>query len=269
MLIADSWLRDLPQQFQAKNKIEIIIRAFSRQLQEVYEVFETMEELTGIEKARGINLDRNGDNVCLTRADAHEILRKANNVEITDDVYRNVLKYGILRNTSDCTYEDVMTALYTIWPDARIEYSEDPKRPATIILKLEDVNLDDDDIASNRVMGIKADGVLLAYHINYMYQFRICDEEKFELSKINVTATFPFFPVRLLDGSFLLDGSVLLDSEAPPFYIKTSARMQIPINADETFSGSVVIKKDLWYLDGKEKLDGSRLLDAAIKEEEL
>lgn len=39
MQIADLWLRDIPQQFQHKPKIELLIRAFSRQLQEVEQAF--------------------------------------------------------------------------------------------------------------------------------------------------------------------------------------------------------------------------------------
>ena len=46
--------------------------------------------------------------------------------------------------------------------------------------------------------------------------------------------------------------------------------MKTEIQGEETFSDvRADISKDLWRLDGGQRLDGSRILDAQLREEEL
>ena len=60
MKIVDNWLNDLPQQFLEKKNIEALIRAFSKQLQELQQVFDDLENLTDLDTATGQNLDMVG-----------------------------------------------------------------------------------------------------------------------------------------------------------------------------------------------------------------
>lgn len=78
----------------------------------------------------------------------------------------------------------------------------------------------------------------------------------------------PFWNVRMLNGTWLLDGCYELDVLRKP----DTFGMVIDVgNADveETISGYVVIKKDLWLLDGSYWLSGTKVLDAVRREEEL
>ena len=66
MQIADIWLRDLPQQFQSKHNIEVLIKAFSKQMQELDKVFQDLNTMTDIDDAVGQNLDYVGTIIPLT-----------------------------------------------------------------------------------------------------------------------------------------------------------------------------------------------------------
>lgn len=67
MKIVDSWLNDLPQQFLEKKNIEALIRAFSKQLQEIEDVFDNLKNLTDLDTAAGQNLDMVGTIIPLSR----------------------------------------------------------------------------------------------------------------------------------------------------------------------------------------------------------
>ena len=52
--------------------------------------------------------------------------------------------------------------------------------------------------------------------------------------------------------------------------LEPQADMKTEIQGEETFSDVRADKsKDLWRLDGGQRLDGSRILDAQLREEEL
>lgn len=70
MKIVDNWLNDLPQQFLEKKNIEALIRAFSKQLQELQQVFDDLENLTDLDTATGQNLDMVGTIIPLSRKEA-------------------------------------------------------------------------------------------------------------------------------------------------------------------------------------------------------
>ena len=141
MQIVDAWLRDLPQQFQGKERIEILISAFAKQLQEVEQVFADLNDLTDVDTATGKNLDYVGTIIPLSRKEAGILAGEINpDVIITDERYRRFLKYQRLINTNECTYSDIMDGLDLLWGVSPVYYMEDPQRPATIILSINAVS---------------------------------------------------------------------------------------------------------------------------------
>ncbi len=77
-----------------------------------------------------------------------------------------------------------------------------------------------------------------------------------------------FWKSRTLDGTWILDGSQVLEelrqrNEFGSIYNVGAAKIT------ETMSSGVVIKRDLWMLDGKYNLNGTKILDAIRREEEL
>ena len=55
--ILKDWLRDMPIQFIGKKNIEVLIKAFARQMQELDVVFEELNTKTDLDTATGQNLD--------------------------------------------------------------------------------------------------------------------------------------------------------------------------------------------------------------------
>ena len=99
---AERWLGDMPRQFLGKRNIEVLVRTFARQLDEIWRVFEDLTEKTGIDTAVGQNLDLVGTIIPLTRKEAGEmagigVLEPV----ISDERYRLFLRYQLLRNTSE------------------------------------------------------------------------------------------------------------------------------------------------------------------------
>lgn len=78
----------------------------------------------------------------------------------------------------------------------------------------------------------------------------------------------PYWNVRRLNGTWLLDGnydlSVLRKPDTYGLVVKLGNT-----GIEEITSGDVVIKRDLWLLNGSYQLDGTRILDAIRREEEL
>ena len=205
-MVADKWLRELPQQFQDKRKIEVLIRAFGRQIDEVLEVFDQLKTETTFDRAVGQNLDYIGDIMATTRKDAQKILMAANNTEITDEVYRKVLTYKALQNSCDCTYYDIMESINLLWDTDNIKYVEDPERPASIYIELPEANLDGMDPAIGRVLAIRPGGVSMVYSVAYADVVNIGASEK-------VTASLIRALYWKLDGKVLLNGSKTLGAE--------------------------------------------------------
>lgn len=137
MGILDKWIEDLPQQFQGKEYIETLISAFSRQIEELYRVFEQLDTETDLETAVGTNLDMVGDIVTLTRKEAGVLAGiDVEDPVISDERYRQFLKYQMLVNTNECTYYDLMDGLALLWDVSPIYYRENPALPAVIILTM-------------------------------------------------------------------------------------------------------------------------------------
>lgn len=244
MQIVDEWLKELPQQFQNKNKIEVLIKAFSRQLEEIYNTFERLKTETDLETATAANLDVVGDILTMSRKQATEILRQAKEAEVTDETYRQVLKYTKLKNTSECTYEDIIESIELLWDTSNIKYSEEVNRPATICLNLPNVDIEGIDPAINRVLAIRPAGVAIIYVIGYLIIFLLAECVNLPLIEIAIN---------------------IKNIEQVKFNA-VSIHSQIIFN--ETIKG-FLMKDTMWYLDGTYLLDGTKKLNADVIKEEL
>ena len=170
MQIADIWLRDLPQQFQSKHNIEVLIKAFSKQMQELDKVFQDLNTMTDIDDAVGQNLDYVGTIIPLTRKEAGELAGiGVTDPVISDDRYRQFLHYQNLVNTNECTYYDLMEGLALLWDVSPIYYIEDPDMPATIILTMPFLKPGGEVVRLGEVPMVKPAGVRIEFEYLIRY----------------------------------------------------------------------------------------------------
>ena len=210
--LARVWIRDMPQQFQGKPKIEILVRAFAHQLEAVEAVLREINELTDIDTAQGKNLDYVGYIVCMSRKEAGELVKQRYEEPVISDArYREYLRYKVLRNTSDCTYWDIMQALDILWDVTRATYYERADRPATIFIGLPTVDIEDPDPAEGKPQILKPGGVGFIYTVKYGTIVDHRGLERVVFSSLDIQSYFRFFELRTLNGEWLLDGSVLLN----------------------------------------------------------
>lgn len=205
---AEKWLRDMPQQFLGKKNIEVLVRAFARQLDEVRQVFEDLTEKTDIDTAVGQNLDQVGTIIPLTRKEAGE-MAGIGTLEpvISDERYRLFLRYQLLRNTSECTYQDLIDGIELLWGYNRIHYREEPEHPAMIIFQTERMDLDEEDRMEFhpelciRPAGV---GVMLRKHFGGSYEVPVRYSERIHFR----TSFYPRYnlPQLKLDGKWKLNG---------------------------------------------------------------
>lgn len=243
-----NWMNDIPQQFLNKKNIEVLIKAFARQMDELYQVHEDLRLSTTLEKATGQSLLYIGDILSTSLKEAQEILMLADNTEITDERYRKVLQYKTLQNNCECTYDDIMESISLLWNTDNIRYKEDPEHPATIYIVLPEVDVDGIDPAVGRVLAIKPAGISVIYAVAYHTKVNIAEKEKITLPKVIVTAPL----------------SVNETGTVPEMKIQTE------INNKEIVAASMItLSKNIWYLDGSKLLDGSMTLDAEKTEEVL
>lgn len=173
MQILDNWLDDIPQQFQGKHNIEVLIGAIARQLEEIQEVVDQLNNETDLETAVGQQLDYVGTIIPLSRKEAGELA--GINVEdpvISDERYRQFLRYKNLVNTNECTYYDLMEGLKLLWDVSPIYYIEDPDMPATIILTMPFLTPDGKTVRLGEVPMVKPAGV----RIEFQYLIRVAVE---------------------------------------------------------------------------------------------
>lgn len=164
MGILDDWIEDMPQQFQGKKHIEILISAFAKQLEELHRVFKQLDTETDLESAVGMNLDMVGDIITLTRKEAGILAGiDVEDPVISDERYRQFLKYQMLVNTNECTYHDLMDGLALLWDVSPIYYREDPALPAVIILTMPFLTPGGKVVTLGEVPMVKADGVRIEF----------------------------------------------------------------------------------------------------------
>lgn len=216
MKILYNWLNDLPQQFLEKERIEALIKAFSKQMEEIKKVFDELDSITDIDKATGKNLDMVGSVIPINRTEAYTILRRAKETTVSDDLYRQVLKYKMLKDTSSCTYYDIVESIHMLWNAGDVHYLEKEDSPATIFISINDADLDGSDSLYGRATAIKPAGVKMVYTQGYSGKIDESKLEKIRLVSVDTAIAIDFLRhSKLLDGTKLLDGSRRMDGVSP------------------------------------------------------
>ena len=184
MTVYDEIVGTIPWQFKESPRILAILKAWAKQEEELRTLFEDLNTKVDVDVAEGVNLDRIGDIVTLTRTDAFRILGYPNGVTIDDELYRKCLKFKILFNNTVATYEDIRKGIEYLWEGIHCTYSESVDRPAIFVITLDDVDLDDIDPYTSMPLIIKPGGVQSVLHNNFLSTFLLIDNEKFNNEKI-------------------------------------------------------------------------------------
>lgn len=213
--LVDEWKRELPAQFQGHINIDAIIDAIGGQLSEIEDCYEGIRDRTDVLTATGRNLDYIGDIVGISRLEAFELLEITNIDLLTDDTYRAVLFFQILKNNSDSTYENIMKGLHLLWGEnAVIRYYENPitelynsstwndKDPATIKIAISDIQTDEPDPTMIKPMVIRAGGVKMLYDVTYRDQIEVPSYEHFT----NLQVAYDIY--NKWNGDHQFDGSI-------------------------------------------------------------
>nr|DAN89092.1 MAG TPA: Protein of unknown function (DUF2612) [Caudoviricetes sp.] len=251
MNIFNEWIKDIPEQYRGKRRIETLIKAFSKQIDELLRVFDDMNKSTVIDTAKGANLDYIGNIVSLARKDMPLLFKNPREVSLDDSLYRQAIKYKSLRNTSECTYEDIIASLSLLWKTEQLSYSEPIDKIATICIRMADFDIDIEDPATSRAFAIKPAGVALIYFIGYLYQL---DNRGKEITAVK--QLFMHYKQNISNSHKKIVTEVKMHLNENNNGIKVTLASK---------SG----KKNLWYLDGKYLLDGVRILNSTHKLEEI
>lgn len=166
-----SWLRDIPSQFRNAQNIKSILKAFSRQLDEVDLVTREIVTKTTLERSRGVNLDFAGDIVNISRSEAYPAIRQSvQGSSLTDNDYRKVLQFQILKQNTNASYSDIMHGLELLWGDgAKVQYFENPNgKPASIELTTKEISSEENDPFEFKPLVIKPAGVNMTFLSKYM-----------------------------------------------------------------------------------------------------
>lgn len=245
------WIEDIPEQYHNKDKIKVLLRAFSRQLEELENVFNDINQMTDIDRAQGINLDYVGSIVGITRKEVPSLFKNPASIMVDDNLYRQAIKYKALRNTCECTYEDIVASLSLLWKTEQLSYSEPKDRSATICIRMEDFDIDIEDPAASRTFAIKPAGVMLIYYIGYLFSLDNRNNEHIKVSRLS------------------------LNFRQKNIFVKKKVQVQVRVGIEQKINNIKIMlysksgKHNLWYLDGKYLLNGERTLNATHKTEEI
>lgn len=190
------------------------------------------------------------------------------------DLYRRRLMMKAQIAQMSGTLKGIQYALESIgYNNCSIEplWKTDPDRWAEININFLISSVDDDNTINFRciveeVMKVKQAGTLP--HYIFHYPTVIQNKESVENPAIILRYVSNFYSgIRYMDGSWLLNGNQVLDEgiDILPAY----HRNQCSIENQESVSGTVRIYNNLWYLDGSVPMDGSKIMNAYIKEESL
>ena len=152
-------IRDLPQQFRGKDRIEALFEVIGKQLDQVQEFYNSLNIERALTIAQGEQLDRIGSILVLTRAEAGLLIQDNEDYVVDDDTYRYILAYKIMLNNGSATYYDIVRGIKKFY-DLEIQYSESPDEPATFMLE---VGAADANIPLRHILPVKAAGVLCYY----------------------------------------------------------------------------------------------------------
>ena len=251
MNIFNEWIKDIPEQYHDKKKIETLVKAFSKQMNELSDAFNAINKSTSIDEAQGVNLDYIGNIVSLARKDIPALFKNPREIPLDDRLYRQAIKYKALRNTCECTYEDIVASLSLLWKTEQLSYSEPIDKIATICIRMADFDIDIEDPATSRAFAIKPAGVALIYFIGYLYQL---DNRGKEI--IAVKQLFMQYKQNISNSH------KKVATEVKMYLNENNNNIKVTLSSK---SG----KKNLWYLDGKYLLNGVRTLNSTHKSEEI
>ena len=129
---------DTIEQFKGRKNINSFFEVVGKQLNDLYSFYLDLYEKRWIESAEGKQVDGIGDIVVLSRQEAsiYENFTNDSPLNLDDETYKKWIKYKILKNTCNSTYNDLMITIGMFWRKEcpEIKYSEDKRYPATIIL---------------------------------------------------------------------------------------------------------------------------------------
>nr|DAN79980.1 MAG TPA: Protein of unknown function (DUF2612) [Caudoviricetes sp.]DAO80751.1 MAG TPA: Protein of unknown function (DUF2612) [Caudoviricetes sp.] len=261
MKVLDNWLNDIPYQFQNKKNIEVLIKAFSRQLSELENALISLNLNTDILSAKGKNLDMIGDIVNLSRIEAAKYTGKLN-ITLEDEVYRRLLIYKKLLNTNECTYYDVIQGIKLIWgTSSPVYYKEKPERPATIFLTMPNQSLDKEYKSFVKTLNIKPAGVSLVYEtvyddLMYLLYFEIFNVERVRFSIYEKIA-------QKIDRN---GNHLIFVNEKNAVTIGSFIE-----NKKGTENYDIWLTTDInpWFLNGETLFDGSKVLNSKIWKESI
>lgn len=128
--ITESFLSKLPEQFKGKHNIEVLIRAFACELEELESAFYELETLRSLKTAFGRQLDGIGEIVNLTRAESTAYVNDVDFYVLDDERYRLFLMYKALRNANYCTFPELIEICRLLYDAKLLYYKEFDDHPA-------------------------------------------------------------------------------------------------------------------------------------------
>ncbi|MCI9202327.1 MAG: DUF2612 domain-containing protein [Lachnospiraceae bacterium] len=128
--IVKSFLGKLPEQFKHKSNIEVLVRAFAEELEELGGALWELETLRAIRTASGKQLDGAGEIVVLTRAESAGYAGLVDFDVIDDERYRLFLMYKALRNANTCTFPELIEVCRLLYNMKLLYYREFDDHPA-------------------------------------------------------------------------------------------------------------------------------------------
>ena len=115
--------------------IDGFLEAFATEFDVLAKEFDNFDLLNYIDMCSGVQLDRIGQLVGLTRYDAGQMIGSR---ELADDdkIYSITLKYKSYVNSCRCTPNDIISATKIIFDATQVLYSERTDTPATFYLSI-------------------------------------------------------------------------------------------------------------------------------------
>lgn len=93
--------------------------------------------------------------------------------------------------------------------------------------------------------------------------------EDYACGRVEYDGEVHFWTTLKLDGSAKLDGSELLDKSRQPWLVSTAVASTTPRISEEMEDVTLITRKDLAYLNGSLRLDGTRILDSEYHKEAI
>ena len=128
--ITKSFLDKLPEQFKRKHNIEVLIKAFAAELEELVAVYKELETLRAISTAFGKQLDGIGEIVVLSRVESMAYAGVVDFYILDDERYRLFLMFKALRNANTCTFPELLEICRLLYNVKLLYYREFNDHPA-------------------------------------------------------------------------------------------------------------------------------------------